>query len=155
MPTLALLVDGTDPNSLTGVTVLDISGVRATGQRRGEDSTIPGANGVMLAPDLPFAAWSFSLPIMIQGRTEAELEDRIDATYAALSGANGIVALTRRKASGAGVVDVTTPGRCVAWTNWRQYPPDDDGWVTTVDIQYLHGKGAWSDDSGATYTIVP
>lgn len=157
MAVLALFVDGTDPNSLDGVTILDISGVRATGMLKGDDDAIPGANGVLLASSRPFAAWSFSLPIMIQGSTEAELEERIDATYAALSGTNGIVALVRRKAAtaGPGYVDVATPGRCISWTNWRQYPSDDDGWVTTVDIQYLHAKGAWSGDAGATYTIVP
>lgn len=156
-PVLTLFVDGNDIQEFDGVTVLDYSGLRATGLQRGADDVVPGAGGVLLAPDLVVGSYDFTIPVLIAGATEVEFEENLAALWEGVSGTNRIVALKRRRADSGmtGYVDETSPGRFVALANFRQFPPDDEGWTATADLQFRHGEGAWSDDAGSTYTILP
>lgn len=150
-----LIVDGTDLQSLSYLYLGDTSGLYAPGLRRGGDDPIPGAQGLLAATDLVLDAYAFSIVVLLEGTTEADFETNLRAAITLCMGTsgNGLVTLTRRLAitTGPGYVEHTAPGRFVASNAFALL----NSRTGTTELQFINLKGAWSNDSGATYTIVP
>lgn len=152
-----LMVDGTDLQSLTGIVVQDLSGLFAPGTRRGSNDVIPGRDGQVGAA-LPLDAYSFSIPIVVDGGTDpdpvarrAVMVANLRAAVAAVGGQStgGLVALTRRLGKVGGGYDIhTADGQHVALNTFSLMNFDNG----KTDLEFINLNGAWLD--GSTW-IVP
>lgn len=152
-----LLVDGVDIQSLDGIVVTDLAGLFAPGRRRGSDDVIGGRDGVVGAA-LPLDAYSFTIPIRVDGGTNPDpvvrralMVANLRAAIAAVGGqaTGGLVALTRRLGKVGGGYDThTTDGRHVGLNSFALLNFDDG----STDLEFINLRGAWSD---GTDWIVP
>lgn len=144
-----LIVDGADLQALTGITINDLD-LLAPGTRRGSDDIIPGRDGQLGAP-LPLDAYSFSVPITVDGGTDPGLHARRATMLATLRAAiadiggmttGGLVTLTRRLAKvGGGYDEHTAPGRFVAANTFSLIRWD----TGRTELEFVNLAGAWSD----------
>jgi hypothetical protein len=146
-----LLFDGTDLQSLTGVVVGDLSGLFAPGTRRGDHDTIPGRPG-QLGAELPYDAYSFSIPITVLGDTRFEMLTRLRAVGAALAGTGGLGVLERRLDDGAGGYDAhTANGQFASFNTFSLLNPK----TGQTELTFVNLDGAWFDSGAPTVPIVP
>lgn len=152
-----LIVDGTDLQSLTGIVAQDLSGLFAPGTRRGSNDVIPGRDG-QLGAALPLDAYSFSIPILVDGGTDpdpvarrAVMVANLRAAMAAIWGGSngGLVALSRRLGKVGGGYDTHTCSGQFVTLNSFSLLNFDNG---KTDLEFINLNGAWLD--GSTW-IVP
>ena len=143
-----LIVDGVDVQSLTGITVTRLD-LFAPGTRRGSDDVIPGRQGVVRAPKI-YDAYAFSVEILVEGATRAEMVANLAAAGAAIGGgSDGDVTLTRRLSTTGGYVDHNANGEFVGWTAIDLLNPQ----TGATELQFLNTSGAWTPDSGVTWLV--
>lgn len=144
-----LLVDGTDIRTLAGITIVGYMDLHAPGTLKGsdEDEDLPGDDGVLGVP-LPYAAYSFSVPIRVFGATRGQKEARLRAVGAAVRGTNGLVTLTRRLANAAddGYDEHTAHGRFAMFNSISLLNPFSD----QTELQFVNLDGYWLDGDGVT-----
>jgi hypothetical protein len=83
-----LLFNGTDLQTLTGITVTDFSGLVSPMQRKGDFDSIPRRRGV-LGVSRVLDAYTFPVPILVDGDTEAEMWTNLMAAWDVLKGTGG------------------------------------------------------------------
>jgi hypothetical protein len=138
-----LLFGGVDLSAIDGVLVSDLSGMWAPMTRRGGFDTIPGRDGQLGAP-LPFDSYQFTVPVVIDGATEAELNTRILDLGASLAGVGGVGTLTRRLASAGGTVDYTAAGAFGGFSGMQFTGTAIDGeFEVQCDLLFTNLDGGW------------
>lgn len=143
-----LLVNGHDLRAMDGIRIVGYMELFAPGDRRGDDSIVPGARGE-LGSQLPLAKYIFHVPIQVMGNTRGERNDNLRVLGSIVSGTGGLVTLTRRIAtgSGSGYVEHTAPGRFITGLT-----PTLLNHVTgRTELQFYNLKGAWFN--GSFWTI--
>jgi hypothetical protein len=143
-----LLVNGTDIRTLTGITVVGFMELYAPGTRRGSDDVIPGRQG-QLGAQLPYDAYSFSVPIQVAGATREAMIANLMAVGVLLGG-NGLVTLTRKIANLSGGQDThTASGRVDTSFAVALLNPS----LARTVLQFINLSGAWTPDSGVTWLV--
>jgi len=146
-----LLVDGTDIRGLTGVKVVGAMDLFAPGTRRGSHDVIPGRAG-QVGAELPYDAYSFSIPVRIFGATREAMIANLRAVGTLLAGTNGLVSLERRLAKVGGGYDAhTAAGQFVTGLGLSLLNPA----TGRTELQFINLDGAWFDASAPTVPIVP
>src|SRR5438309_1596874 len=106
-----LLIDGHDVAGLPGVfAVSEIDGLFAPGTTRGDDDPIPGADG-QLGHGLPVDKYLITVTLWVGGTSTANLNANVKAIAPLVTGARGLVTLTRKLDNGAGFDSHTADGR--------------------------------------------
>jgi hypothetical protein len=138
-----LLFGGVDLSAIDGVLVSDLSGMWAPMTRRGQYDTIPGRDGQVGSP-LPFDSYQFTVPVVIDGATEVELNTRILGLGAALAGVGGLGTLTRRLAAAGGTVDYTAAGVFGGLSGMQFTGTAIDGeFEVQCDLLFTNLDGGW------------
>lgn len=139
-----LLIAGTDLQTITGVTITDLSGLLAPGLRRGNDDTIPARAGALRA-DLPLDAYSFTIPVTVSGTDWAATVNNFRALATVLyNDGYGKFQMTRRLAKVGGGYDAhTAKGRFTGFANTTIVHGTEH--AIDVDIQLLNEDGCWLD----------
>lgn len=142
-----LLIDGTDVYDLPGVFAVDfIDGLDAPGTTRGDDDVIPGADG-QLGHGLPVDRYLITVPLWVQGTSAADLNANVRAIGPLVTGARGLVTLTRKLDNGAGFDSHTAPGRFATGLGLSRVSDT----VGSMDLQFYNLNGRWFDGSAWIY----
>lgn len=97
-----LLINGTDIQSITGLTVEDFSALHAEGEYRGDNLVLPGRPGAVSYLKVR-DAFVMDFPVALAGDTRDDFLGVLDAVRALCP--TNLNALTRRLTNGAGSVD--------------------------------------------------
>jgi hypothetical protein len=134
-----LLFDGTDLQSVSGVSVTDWSGLAAPGIRRGSHDTVPGRPG-QVGARLPYDAYNFGVPVMLHAASNFARLAVLKALTAALAGTDGLGTLEWRQDDGAGgYVSLTAAGQFTALNGFALLRPD----TATTELTFTNLDGAW------------
>lgn len=144
-----LLVDGTDIQALTGVIVTRLE-LHAPGDRRGENVHTSGRRGAIGVPKV-YAEYEFSVGIVVEGTSRADMLANLNAAGAILDGDGGLVTLTRRLSSGGSYIDHTAAGQfnsglAIAILN------ESTG---QTELSFTNLDGCWFASGAPTTPIVP
>jgi len=145
-PTNTLLIDGKDLRTdFDGLRVVGDMNLFASGNRRGQDDTVPGRRGQLGNPNLPFDAYPFSVTVDVEAETQGQLYARLAALGDGVVGTNGLVTLTRRLAApdDASTIDYTAAGRFVLGTSLQLWNP----FMGRTELQFINLDGAWRRNS--------
>jgi hypothetical protein len=139
-----LLFAGTDLQAIDGITVTDMSGIFAPGNRRGDHDVIPGRQG-QLGAELPYDAYSFAIPIVVLGDTHYEMLTILRTVGNALKGTNGLGQLERRLDNGAGgYVAHTAAGQFASFNSTSLLNPE----TGQTELTFVNLDGAWKAATG-------
>lgn len=138
-----LLIDGTDIRSITGWRVVGAISHWGTGDRRGDDDSVPGRDG-WIGAVLPRDRYIIRVPIRVYGSSQGERNDNLRNGLASVDGgSDGLCTLTRVIASGAGTDSHTSDGRFITGSALAALNP-----VTGMcELQYYNLRGAWWNGS--------
>lgn len=147
-----LWIDGNELRALSGLIVVGaIKGLRAPGERRGDDDVIPGRDGE-LGSQKPLAAYTIEIPVRIIGASRGERDDHMHNLGQLITGidSGGLVQLKRRRATNGASGDFfegTAKGRYLTGLS------DDVVNPTTgaTSLQYRQLSGGWFDGTRYLY----
>jgi hypothetical protein len=133
------------------LTVTDLSGIFAPGNRRGDDDVIPGRRG-QIGAELPYDAYTFSIPVAFAAEPAPWAPPKDMRVFAIESltnlaaqcaGNNGLVTLGRQLSAfnEDGFVVHTASGRYVGGTAVQFLNPYN--WTT--ELQFINLDGGWFD----------
>lgn len=97
-----LLINGTDIQTITGLTVTDFSALHTEGEYRGENLVLPGRPGQVSYAKVR-EAYVMDFPVALAGDTRDDFLTALDAVRTLCP--TNLVSLTRRLTDGAGTVD--------------------------------------------------
>lgn len=143
----SLLIDGTNVTAFPGVFAVGvIDGLFAPGDRRGDDSEIPGRHG-SIGARLPFAKYLISVPLWLRGDTVHELNRAmldIGEMFRAAPAGSGLVQLSRHL-DGAGSTTLVhyAQGRYASGLNFQTV----NHTAARTDLQVYNLSGSWWNGS--------
>lgn len=144
-----LLVDGQDLRDIDGLLIAGDMNLYAPGARKGDDIDLPYRRGSIAVTGLQYAAYTFSIPVIVKGADRAERETIVRGLGTLFAGTDGLVTLERRMDNGAGYDAHTAAGRFI---DGLAFSLLNDRTAQT-ELQFKNLDGAWSPDGGTTWLV--